>query len=583
MVNIKDYRAIYEFLKRRGERVEGKRLDKEWNDSIEAQEIVDDEPIEEESGYVENLMPDYIRDEIEWLLDSIVQEAETIKVFADKYDKIGMDIKERCIDSIQRSMRHLSSFIKPSKADSAFFAGELNGNLGERNILYPEVEAFKERRKKRLDAKSDEEGKWITTDNGHRVHINEEGEPDKGNPHVIATMTEGEESKESGSASTGKSSAWVKKAKEKISGSNYTTYGIKITDAELEDGSPHVGELSPVGSYVDDKRNTIRIGLNGINGEADFSEDFIREQVKIILDEHGKDLRGKNVYLVGASKGKVRPGKYLPEDEGEVLCKIFERGGEEEKSLGMQVNESAPEKRYGERRRQVPVPWREISSYDERRLKKFNQDALKSIIEETGMGRKEAKEFHKCLLDYFGGDYLSYAKGEKKEDVDKIDAGLKRMGAYDGEIWRGMRFRDDAPEGAPDSGGIDAFKNLEVGDEIGMKSVSSWSSDERAARKFASLSSFAGLEPENSVMICCRKNKTSVGLQHISKFRGEEAEVLARSDTRWRVVGKKIVSVYDYMKGKDQFWEKEIEKSYSKEEKKRAMSHFVVILDVEEV
>lgn len=43
------------------------------------------------------------------------------------------------------------------------------------------IERFKERRKKRLDAK-DEEGRWVTTENDHKIHLNEEGVPDKGNP-----------------------------------------------------------------------------------------------------------------------------------------------------------------------------------------------------------------------------------------------------------------------------------------------------------------------------------------------------------------------------------------------------------------
>lgn len=34
----------------------------------------------------------------------------------------------------------------------------------------------------------EDDGRWITTENGHKVHLNEEGEPDKGNPHVIEAM-----------------------------------------------------------------------------------------------------------------------------------------------------------------------------------------------------------------------------------------------------------------------------------------------------------------------------------------------------------------------------------------------------------
>lgn len=39
----------------------------------------------------------------------------------------------------------------------------------------------------RMDA--DDDGQWITTENGHHIHLNEEGVPDKGNPHVLAAMS----------------------------------------------------------------------------------------------------------------------------------------------------------------------------------------------------------------------------------------------------------------------------------------------------------------------------------------------------------------------------------------------------------
>lgn len=54
---------------------------------------------------------------------------------------------------------------------------------------YQKVVEFRKRRAERLDAKKDdEEGRWVTTENNHKVHINEEGDPDKGNPHVIDAM-----------------------------------------------------------------------------------------------------------------------------------------------------------------------------------------------------------------------------------------------------------------------------------------------------------------------------------------------------------------------------------------------------------
>jgi len=58
----------------------------------------------------------------------------------------------------------------------------------------------------------DDDGRWITTENGHRVHLNEEGEPDKGNPHVVDKMTDGKHSgkeKEKGHSKSVKPSAPV--------------------------------------------------------------------------------------------------------------------------------------------------------------------------------------------------------------------------------------------------------------------------------------------------------------------------------------------------------------------------------------
>ena len=43
--------------------------------------------------------------------------------------------------------------------------------------------------RKRFFRKDDGDGQWITTENGHHVHINGEGVPDIGNSHVIAAMT----------------------------------------------------------------------------------------------------------------------------------------------------------------------------------------------------------------------------------------------------------------------------------------------------------------------------------------------------------------------------------------------------------
>ena len=93
--------------------------------------------------------------------------------------------------------------------DSVFFAGELDYNAGEKNVQYPDaVSEYRKRRKKRKDCaavkrfkdrqlkRMDDDGRWVTTENDHHIHINEEGVPDKGNPHVLKAMTSGTKTRE---------------------------------------------------------------------------------------------------------------------------------------------------------------------------------------------------------------------------------------------------------------------------------------------------------------------------------------------------------------------------------------------------
>lgn len=47
---------------------------------------------------------------------------------------------------------------------------------------------------------ADDDGQWVTTENGHHVHINGEGDPDIGNKHVVAAMNKGRKEKSSTSS-----------------------------------------------------------------------------------------------------------------------------------------------------------------------------------------------------------------------------------------------------------------------------------------------------------------------------------------------------------------------------------------------
>ena len=75
------------------------------------------------------------------LIEEIIQEAEILKLFAVVETETNKQIVERCIDSMQRLIKHFTMNFNASNADSAFFAGELQSNLGERVNIYPEQSA----------------------------------------------------------------------------------------------------------------------------------------------------------------------------------------------------------------------------------------------------------------------------------------------------------------------------------------------------------------------------------------------------------------------------------------------------------
>lgn len=171
-----------------------------------------------------------------------------------------------------------------------------------------------------------------------------------------------------------------------------------------------------------------------------------------------------------------------------------------------------------------PPKRKQYEPYDSLNKKKSNQRALELIQKETGYDEKTAKTVKKYLDEYFGDDYSEFVDGNRQKEVKIIDEALSRMGAYDGEIFRGLEFGSGKR-------GQEFADRLKVGGEIEMKSISSWSSERWVADKFAGV----GNDSYYSVVFVCKDNKTGVGVQHISEFGKDEAEVLSPSGTKWKI------------------------------------------------
>jgi hypothetical protein len=235
-------------------------------------------------------------------------------------------------------------------------------------------------------------------------------------------------------------------------------------------------------------------------------------------------------------------------------------------------------KLFEQQRGQIDAGQGEVKSND---LASFNDKALQSIIDETGYDKQAAKQFQSSLQEWLGGDYEAFTRGEMQDHVAVIDAGLSRMGAYDSEMYRGMHFSNGSKI---DMASFESFKTVQVGSVIEMKSVSSWTSEKAIAERYANI----GSDGSSSVVLKCVSNKTAVGVQHISKWRTTEAEVLAPSGAKWRVVDVREVNMDDHTRNQLENGElsplmKKIKARELAEKENELRGKTYVVIEVEEI
>lgn len=274
------------------------------------------------------------------------------------------------------------------------------------------------------------------------------------------------------------------------------------------------------------------------------------------LPKYGKDLERNESKLGDMTYEEWKHAKdratveFPKEEKGITKPEIPENVRKENLDDVAESSESKePEKL---RREQIDTGY--IGQIPSDKLEEYNKVALESIINDTGYDEKSAKIFQADLNEYLGGDYESFTSGNQTERVARIDDGLDRMPAYDGNIYRGMHIDNDSE--------LNRFLEIEKGDEIRMKSISSWSSKLSVAERYSDR-----LNSETSTILFeCVENKSSVGVQHISKWGTSEAEVLAKSTTSWNVIEKITQTKYEYLKEET---EKKLENFEGKKYQKR--------------
>lgn len=159
-------------------------------------------------------------------------------------------------------------------------------------------------------------------------------------------------------------------------------------------------------------------------------------------------------------------------------------------------------------------------------IQAYKEYRVDDIMKETSMDKKEAVKSVEAIDDYFTNYYPKWKNHrETEEDIDNINSLLSRMEPYDGTIYRGLHFDDKEV--------FNKYANAEVGSEISTDTITSWSSEERVALRYADVSNYG-------VILVCENNESSVGVQHLSPFGKDEAEVMAQSTTQWEITKKEL-------------------------------------------
>ena len=183
---------------------------------------------------------------------------------------------------------------------------------------------------RRLDAT--DEGRWVTTEKGKHIHFNEQGEIDKGNPHVIASM--------SGVSTTPEVSSAVKNAKNQKPSASSENSKLSKTPNTSSVGRNNPASISNIGSVIENVRNKANERQNGKKvpkSKEETPAKAVSKEKKLALPD-GADLRQK---ILDDKDGKMDISEITGHPLIKQAQKKYERSmGEVDTDTGLGKNET---------------------------------------------------------------------------------------------------------------------------------------------------------------------------------------------------------------------------------------------------
>ena len=152
-------------------------------------------------------------------------------------------------------------------------------------------------------------------------------------------------------------------------------------------------------------------------------------------------------------------------------------------------------------------------------------DRIEQIQHYTGLSYKEAEKTYVAIKHYTRAGYKAIRDGSAPHEEQLIEEFIDRHPKYDGKIWRGIALSKKSGERF-----INNLKEIKTtGEATGMLGLSSWSSAENIANKFADY------RKGEYKFIFELENKSGVGIDHLSEWQGEN-EVLQSGKVKYRVI-----------------------------------------------
>lgn len=256
-----------------------------------------------------------------------------------------------------------------------------------------------------------DDGEWITTENNHRVHLNENGVPDKGNPHVLEAMNGGQKK----GVVNGKDISKTYNGEPNIKA---------VVHAQGFDGPPNV---------VSDEEFDAAVKASGFVAQRVYtatSQEILDEYRESLYEgewyiecSEGESRYGQGMYTVSNDEGQITPA--MEKSIRIYTARYLDEQGDDEQFYYVETMTLAPDAKIAEHS-ELAKEWKDhFSAWEDEDEYEAAQEHVRAEFD-----REMTEKYGKAYTEYLAWketpeSYVHYglnAKGSETEQWNRIKA-----------------------------------------------------------------------------------------------------------------------------------------------------------------